>query len=131
DDLNRAFVAPFADLGWLDKAAAPPMARQAPPVAGPRPGFRVAVVPRSESPDAQVLVASIPETSDAPFEFTFGPAASPAEPPDAFLAQTDEVKVPPPEVSATRARIASEQKSKPHKKSADRKKKPRSTGENS
>ena len=124
DDLNRAFVAPFADLGWLGKAAAPPVARQTPPVAGPRPGFRVAVAPRTESPDAQVLVASIPETGDAPFEFNFGPNSSAAETPATFLAPNDEVKaVPKPEAKVRPARIAKEQKSNPRKKSADRKKK--------
>ncbi len=126
DDLNRAFAAPFADLGWRGKAGTPPAAKQAPPVAGPRPAFRVAVAPRGEAPDTQVLVASIPETSDAPFEFTFAPATPPVEAPGKFLAQTDELQATPtPQASATPEKVASEKKSKPRKKSADRRNKNR------
>ena len=102
EDLNRAFAAPLADLGWVGQAEAGPTVKQAPTAAGATPAFRVAAVPRSESPDAQVLAANIPEMSDAPFDFTFAPATPSVETPTTFLPEADELPVAPtPEASAT------------------------------
>ena len=126
DDVNQEFAAAFADLGWVGHGGAPLTAQQAPPLTGPTPAFRAAAVPRGELPDAPVLVPSIPEMSDAPFEFTFAPGTPSVGSSDLFLAQIAEPAASPtPEVSPPAASVAVEQRTGSRKGAAVRKKKNR------
>ena len=130
EDQNRAFVEPFAELGWLSQAGAPPIAKQTPRPEEPSPAPKVAAVPGGKPQDAHVLVANHPEIPLASPIPTSTPAAPLAEILATVVAQTTEPKAAPlPETSATPEKIVREIKSGGSEVSPERaKKKRKSTG---
>lgn len=93
-ELNRAFAAPFSDLGWVNNAAAPPA-----PAASPAP--------------APVMAQNPPAKLEAAPSATAHPAELKASPPPPAVAQTDAAKpaeLPKPEALATPKKVASAEK---------------------
>jgi len=104
-ELNRAFAAPFSDLGWVNNAAAPVAAATAAPVV------------------AQIVPAKPEATPSA----TVTPARPTASPPPA-VAQTSltESSEPKPEVSATPKKVESAEKERKKASASTKSKKRRS-----
>ena len=130
EEQTRAFVVPFAELGWLNQAGAPSIAEQNPEEPSPAP--TVAAVPGGKPPDAPVLIANVPEIPLASPAPSPSAAAPVAENPATVAAQAAVAEAAPtPKASAAPEKIASKKKSARDEDAADRVKKKRKSSTSS
>ena len=77
EDLNQAFAAPFADLGWLSKTGASATAKQAAPAAGSTPAIQETAA--GQTPSDQPKMPPTPEASAAPAKVAREKKSNPRE----------------------------------------------------
>ncbi len=77
EDLNQAFVASFADLGWMSKTGVSATAKQAAPAAGPTPAFQETAA--GLTPSDQPKTTPTPEASATPAKIAREEKSNPRE----------------------------------------------------